>query len=308
MFDETKKIARLYNDIKLQDFKEYLQIEENNIYHYTSPEAFKIIISDNTLRFSDRLFLNDKSEGSHVLDVCLKIVKEKLSQKDDEGFYQLLKKECEKKKPNPEILSFHTYQISFSMDKDNLALWNYYTKGDDMGGFNLKFNSEKLILSLKENIESDNPPNIYGGKVIYEEKIQIKIVENIISKFKQIFDEIQDKEYFIELLVRKILILGTFFKKDCFKFENEYRIVVDLYLDDQGKFKTIKNKMNITNKKGYMIPSIDIKWEQEALEGITLSPTLEYNGIKNSILNVTNGKYSNINGKSIECSQIPVRY
>ena len=75
--DETRKIAKLFNSIKLSDFNDYFGLENNDIYHYTSPDVFNIIINDNTLRFSDRLFLNDKSEGSYVLDVCLELIKDK---------------------------------------------------------------------------------------------------------------------------------------------------------------------------------------------------------------------------------------
>lgn len=181
-----------------------------------------------------------------------------------------------------------------------------------MGGFNLKFNSKNLIKSLNEDLKESKKqsdfPMAYGGKVVYEKETQMRIVEDIISKFKPLYDQVSDKEHVVELLVRKILIIGTFFKKDCFKFENEYRIVLDLYLDDDGKFKTIDKEKEFFEKNGYLIPYVDLKWKQEALIGITVSPTLEFEGIKRSILNVTDGKYSNINDESIHNSDIPVRY
>lgn len=311
--DETRQIAKKFNSIKLDNYNDYLQEENDGIYHYTAPNTFGIIIKDNTLRFTDRLFLNDISEGSYVLEVCLKMIEKKLLEENiDKQFYEQLKQECQRKIPNPNILNFHTYQISFSFDKDNLALWNYYTKGNDMGGFNLKFNSKNLIKSLNEDLKESKKqsdfPMAYGGKVVYEKETQMRIVEDIISKFKPLYDQVSDKEHVVELLVRKILIIGTFFKKDCFKFENEYRIVLDLYLDDDGKFKTIDKEKEFFEKNGYLIPYVDLKWKQEALIGITVSPTLEFEGIKRSILNVTDGKYSNINDESIHNSDIPVRY
>ena len=53
-------------------------------------------------------------------------------------------------------------------------------------------------------------------KVVYEKETQMRIVEDIISKFKPLYDQVSDKEHVVELLVRKILIIGTFFKKDLF--------------------------------------------------------------------------------------------
>ena len=79
--DEIKLIVNTFNSIKLENYDEYLQRENNGIYHYTSSNVFLIILKNNTLRFTDRFFLNDKSEGSYVLDLCLELIKEKLSKK-----------------------------------------------------------------------------------------------------------------------------------------------------------------------------------------------------------------------------------
>lgn len=51
--DETRQIAKIFNSIKLDDYNDYLQEENEVIYHYTSPNTFGIIIKDNTLRFTD---------------------------------------------------------------------------------------------------------------------------------------------------------------------------------------------------------------------------------------------------------------
>ena len=44
--------------------------------------------------------------------------------------------------------------------------------------------------------------------------INDKITINKILKFKSLYDEIIDKEYLVELLIRKILIVGTFLNKN----------------------------------------------------------------------------------------------
>ena len=50
---------------------EYINKEDWPIYHYTSPSGVNGIITDHTLRFTDRNYLNDYSEGRYVLDLCL---------------------------------------------------------------------------------------------------------------------------------------------------------------------------------------------------------------------------------------------
>lgn len=42
-----------YNNIHLQDF---IQSDNKKIYHYTSPAGFQGIITNRTLRFTDRFF------------------------------------------------------------------------------------------------------------------------------------------------------------------------------------------------------------------------------------------------------------
>lgn len=46
----------------------------NTIFHYTNLSTLGIIIDKNEIRFVDRFFLNDYSEGIYVLDLCLEIV------------------------------------------------------------------------------------------------------------------------------------------------------------------------------------------------------------------------------------------
>lgn len=41
----------------------------SHIYHYTSPVGAMGVIENNTLRFTDRNYLNDYSEGMYTLDL-----------------------------------------------------------------------------------------------------------------------------------------------------------------------------------------------------------------------------------------------
>ena len=124
---------------------------------------------------------NDKSEGIYVLkllknnisnlctdevskNLILKQIQE-LSPKLVEGFYNSDK--------------YRTFIISFSTKKDELALWNYYTKDINSVGYNIQFDVDRLISNLetmKIKIDQDDVKyyldkiNCVHGKVIYNEK------------------------------------------------------------------------------------------------------------------------------------------
>ena len=63
--DFAVKFCRFYNALHL----EYGE-QPPFIYHYTSSGAAQSIISKGQIRFTDRYYLNDASEGRYVLDLC----------------------------------------------------------------------------------------------------------------------------------------------------------------------------------------------------------------------------------------------
>ena len=88
----------------------------------------------------------------------------------------------------------HIYQCSFSIEPDNLSLWNYYKKNDGIKGYNLGFKSIELSNKLLTNVDLSNKNRIevIHGKVVYSEEKQKKYIREIISDFAKI---IKDNEY-----------------------------------------------------------------------------------------------------------------
>lgn len=116
----------------------------SHIYHYTSPVGAMGVIENNTLRFTDRNYLNDYSEGMYTLDLCL----ENLNDLTEEGkFRDYIRNSLEERKKNPNGDEFYIYQCSFSTNKDSLCLWNYYTKDNGIKGYNLKLIEKKLKMT-----------------------------------------------------------------------------------------------------------------------------------------------------------------
>ncbi len=58
----TSEFCKFYNNLKID-----VDTEVDAVYHYTSANALLSIIQKRELRFTDRFYLNDKSEGTYVL-------------------------------------------------------------------------------------------------------------------------------------------------------------------------------------------------------------------------------------------------
>ena len=50
----------------------HIEVDDCNIFHYTSPSALNAILSNHTIRFTDRNYLNDYSEGRYTMELCPK--------------------------------------------------------------------------------------------------------------------------------------------------------------------------------------------------------------------------------------------
>ena len=77
------------NDIQLTE-----QAYDGYIYHYTSSEATKNILENRELRFVDRYYLNDYSEGRYSIELTLKHLNELIkNKKQNKEFYKIIKEE-----------------------------------------------------------------------------------------------------------------------------------------------------------------------------------------------------------------------
>ena len=303
---EIKDFAKFYNNIKVDD---YIDKNVPSIYHYTSPVGLSSIIKGSKLRFTDRFYLNDKSEGIYVIKLCLDNIDyfDFLSPKFKESFL----KKCNQRIMQPQRDRFYVYQCSFSIDKDSLCLWNYYTKSDGIKGYNIKMNVDELADKIKPTPHNiDRVPKLRYGKVIYSKDKQLEILYKIVKLFFEYnkTDAISGEDFVCEYLVDKIMYIGVFFKMPFFEAENEFRLVLDLFLNDDNTYAVIKDKQEFYEKNGVFIPYVDIPFNRELLTGICVSPTLDYTATKESILRMTGIHYSNITYDTIYESDIPVRY
>ena len=305
------QLVRVHN-IELDN---YINVCDCEIYHYTSPSGLNGIISNNSLRFTDRNYLNDYSEGRYVMKLC---INSRFDQCLPKKYRSHFKNYCHMLFDNPLKKKRYIYQCSFSTQNDNLSLWNYYTKSDGIKGYNLGFSSTELSQNLITRSESEKRGiKVFHGKIIYSEKQQKAAIKKIVNEFKGIIIANQEDTAFcklaVELLAEKILFVGAFFKDPHFKHESEYRLLLHLTpywepTEKRVKFMVLKQEAKTYEKNGLLIPYLDIKFSQTDLKSISISPTLSFEETESNIRNALKVHSYNADTIKIQQSNIPVRY
>lgn len=305
----------------------FIKDKQTRIYHYTSAESL-IKILEYTPNFSkgrklfegyshlwstDYNFLNDKTEGKAFFeDIVIpimgsnktlnEILKNKKVDRPHLKYIEFsIVDEDEKGEPIVEDcpMEYNWFLTSFSTDSDNLELWQYYTKNNKNEGYNIGFDLCKLL-----EINTKYEP-LFASDVIYgdskgsqKQEIldMIDIYENNVNETNIDFL----KDCFYEVLCVKSL----FYKKECFKNEKEYRILI--------RKEISKSNYRIVN--GVVTPYDNIYFDRETVKEITISPTinpyLSKLGIRKFLQDNFYGNYDEQTGYGVkvEESKIPVRY
>ena len=296
----TSEFCKFYNNLKID-----VDTEVDAVYHYTSANALLSIIEKKELRFTDRFYLNDKSEGIYVLELC----KENLSElMDDTSLRSEIKKVIDERIVSPQSGNFYVYQCSCSTDRDNLALWNYYTKNKDMQGYNIKMRTDIIRKILIPTSERKLP--VHTGNVVYDKAQQLSTLKQILNRFCEFQTQNDPNNRHIKDLARfavdKIMMQGIFFKNPYFEMEKEYRIAIVPYIEETGEvYAELERKF--MERYGIFIPYFDVAIPDELINGITVSPTMNFETAQKSLQNVLSLS-THLRQEDIIASKIPVRY
>ena len=241
------------------------------IYHYTTIDALINIVSRKELWITKWDYLNDIDE--------LKVAK------DVHG--------CS--------LSNSYYICSFSRDKDSQLLWSNYSNYD---GINLEIDFAKF----KENL---NHTFLWHGLVIYDFELQKdslrrtfynEFIDNEeFGKIKSLneINKLEGSKY--EKLIFHMSIIcilySMFFKRNCFKGEDEYRFVFAIDKEQEISFR---------NKNSLIIPYIKKRLESiDFITGITIGPTNQIDIASKGIQELLHYYQKDV---EIVKSKIPLRY
>ncbi len=280
------------------------------INHYTSPEGLKGILSNGQLWFSNAKFLNDKTETNYIYSILPK-TPDPYDLLLDEKFFKYIRNIADSFLKDDAcdiddicISPTDFYVASFSQDKDNLELWNYYTKTPDSVGYNVSF-YQSAFMSEEEN---KNCYKFIKGKVIYKLKDQQKLIKNILKEYNNFYktykQEIETNERnklkFLKQLINMLELHNMFFKHSAFQNEKEFRCVI-YYIKD---YEQTSYDFRIVN--GIFLPYLKINFEKADVSSITISPANDQQILKDSLEFYT--KLNNYGNVRIYTSKIPKRY
>ncbi len=143
-----------YERLQHTDIKFHKGTQKKSVFHYTSIGGLEGILSSKTLRFTNIKYMNDKDEITAGLDSMVSACNGSLE----------LKKQVEEAFLSSEL---QTFVCCFSLEKDSLPMWNYYTKEVNSQGYNIEFDDKKLVESILKNNPALHGCELSFGKVDY---------------------------------------------------------------------------------------------------------------------------------------------
>lgn len=166
----------------------------------------------------------------------------------------------------------HTpFVISFSRDKDNLAMWSLY--GDGGHGVVLKFNKD-LISFPSPILGVVKPENVYYGNGTDKIQSLFKIYNEGLTNLSTCKNKENEKQCREKTLSKLYTHICPFIKSESYKNENESRLSYYDVPCDLIKFRT-KNKN--------VIPYIEVPIPVDYLEEIVIGPCCNYDLTQSSI-------------------------
>lgn len=288
----------------------------DKLYHYTSAAGLKGIC-DGMFWVTESHFLNDTSEFQIATEVFCEVITDKIKEENQSRrITKAVRDEVNRlnsfSKVGDPIAYFGNYVLSFCLDKDSILMWSEYS---DFWGYCLEFDAQKLIESFSKH------HFMLHGKVIYDYHEQVSLAEKVFENmlFSDKYDvysvncwddfaSVSDEELNTLVTFLAVVIDGynTFFKKECFKNENEYRLVFSC-CHDGGRFKPEQlEKQHFRIKDEVLIPYVEKELSSlNALQSILIGPK------NNSDIAIKGVEYFLRNKKisvPVQKSQMPLRY
>lgn len=269
------------------------------IYHYTSPSALLSILKNKELWFSNIFFLSDSTEHKYIY-LCLKNYIQENADKYNPIFSKQIAEFCDYFIGNNTKYPYHsvlkTYVASFSVQEDELNLWNYYTKNDARIGYNIGFSTKEFL-----GYSNDGDLITYHGRVIYGKDLLYNIFDKIMPNIYNIYLPLDSIQISILLddLFYALSKYSVFFKDESFSSEKEYRMVWES-----------NSKVDLREHNGFYIPYQKYSIPVKSIRSFMVSPTQNDNlaklGIEELLSNYLDAKY--IDSIEINKSSIPLRY
>lgn len=301
--------------------KKYFDLPEV-IFHYTTPEGLINILDQKELWFSRFDCLNDESEGKYILSVYKKAVESLFIEKEIDAWFleqiedvrpdflhffrlageterinKLEKKEGEAIGISGIGKSAKPYLCCFSMERDSLPMWNYYSKGNRYEGYNIGFRYKETIQKCE---------NVDVLRVIYNETDQVLILKAIIDNAYKNYTLCQHSIELCRRLITSALSSRSLqFKHEAFEYEKEVRLV--LWEPENYVLIDLKKEiLHYRQKKGIIIPFYKVAFNKGQVKSLMIGPLIQTKIATDTAKSMLiNKEYSDV---IIDYSRIPIRY
>lgn len=315
-----EELEKLLLNITRDFEKEIRYTGYEDIFHYTSPDAFLNILGKNKieLRFTRYDCVNDISEGNDIMLSYEKACKELLRDNEiNNDFYNNI---CNLKIENKylfldstlengvPLVSSKTYTVflcCFSLNEDSLPMWNYYVNNNRYQGYCLGFRNV-MIQDYEREVFSKF--RIEFNKVIYSESKKIEIIKKIIKDSYYYIRYGGNTDSILSYIIPKLFREAQFvFKSECFSHEQEIRLVLKLPVENIQTDNDQEFTVNYSTKHGYIVPYVTIPFEKYCLEKIVIAPLiggeLAVNTVKSMLKQRGYGDYI-----EVVSSKLPIRF
>lgn len=282
------------------DNPETLSLFED-IYHYTTAGGLSSILQEDQIRlwFTRWDCVNDILEGEDVIDVYKETGDKLLNEKIiDEEYWTVLREVvpancfpfdfCISNKDGNNCdasiwCPCSSYICCFSLDKDSLPMWNYYAKDGKCQGYNIDFFPSFLTqhydtYAIEEKSQhgyhTNNGIELALHRVIYDNEEKEKRIRTALLRPYQFRHETPNAiQQIAERMKGCLRDWSLIFKKDCFKYENEARMILllpDEYPKDAINYKRLQIKFR--SKVGYLIPYVEVTFPKDAFRAVMIGP------------------------------------
>ena len=136
----------------------------DDVFHYTSADAFKEILSRGQIWLTNTAYLNDRNELRYPVELCQQIVQDKR-----DSYRLTLASLAQGGPPERSLLdrihkeiTLHEmfkpwYTASFSLEPNRLSQWRAYCGN---GGYAIGFNTDKLAANFERTIRASSGPHL----------------------------------------------------------------------------------------------------------------------------------------------------
>lgn len=236
-----------------KEFKKYFTKNIKALYHYTNLEGAQGIISDKTFWASHIKFMNDSKEYSHGLEVCESIVQKLIQELPLEN---LRRAYLEEVFTILEEQDTDIFVVSFCESGDLLSQWRGYSRSQH--GISIGFDFSSLF-DVSFHLSEEN---FFPRKVIYDHKLQERIIRRIINvslislELSEVKPQFSPKE-----VARTIGYFLPLFKHATFSEEKEWRIIVT-----NSRSMSYQHELKFRARDNIILPYIELETHNKVLQ------------------------------------------